>query len=44
MVSAIMLAFICSRLDEIFPNRKTPFSNINVIFFGDLLQVINILK
>ena len=29
-----------NRLDEIFPNTNEPFSNLNIILFGDLFQVI----
>ena len=41
MISAILLAFIHYRLDELFGNRKNnaPFCNMNIILTGDLFQV-----
>ena len=49
MVSSVLLALIHSRLDEIFPNTGKSFGNMNIVLFGDLLQVkqlnfLNILK
>ena len=42
MVSHLMLAFIHKRLDEIFGNSNKmtyPFGNMNILLFGDLLQL-----
>jgi len=39
MVSSLTLAYIHSRLNEIFPNQNNSFGNQNIILFGDLLQV-----
>jgi hypothetical protein len=43
MVSSVKLAQIHLRLNEIFAvsrNSKSTFGNINIVLFGDLLQVI----